>query len=48
MNTHTMKVPNIITGFRPYLSAIIPQRREVRALPSMNDDPLIKYQLHVT
>ena len=39
MDTHTINVPNIMTGFRPYLSAISPQRKEVKALPSMKDDP---------
>lgn len=28
-----------MTGFRPYLSATIPQRTEVKALPSMKADP---------
>ena len=39
VDTHTINVPNTMTGFRPYLSATSPQRREVKALPSMKDDP---------
>jgi len=38
-NTYTDIVPNIITGFRPYRSAIIPHSTEVKALPNIKADP---------
>ena len=38
-NTNTVNVPKIITGLRPYRSAIIPQRIEVKDLPNINADP---------
>lgn len=37
--TNTEIVPIIITGFRPNRSAAIPQGTEVKALPSINEDP---------
>lgn len=37
--TNTETAPNIITGFRPYRSASIPQRTDVRALPNINEEP---------
>lgn len=36
----TANVPKIITGFLPYQSAIMPQRTEVKARPSMKEDPM--------
>uniref|UniRef100_A0A7C9D1B5 Uncharacterized protein n=1 Tax=Opuntia streptacantha TaxID=393608 RepID=A0A7C9D1B5_OPUST len=35
----TANVPTIITGLRPYLSAMIPQATDVSALPSIKADP---------
>lgn len=32
-------MPIIITGFHPYRSAMIPQKIEAIALPTINEDP---------
>lgn len=37
--TNNVIMPNIMTGFRPYRSAIAPQRTEVKALPNIYADP---------
>ena len=44
--TNTVMLPIIITGFRPQWSATIPHKTDVRALPSMYEDPSIssRYQ----
>lgn len=37
--TYTATVPINIIGFRPYRSASTPHKRDVNALPNMNEDP---------
>lgn len=37
--TNTALVPRMMTGFRPYRSAITPQKTDVNARPSMNAEP---------
>lgn len=39
MVTNTVTVPIIMTGFRPKRSAMIPQITDVKALPSMYEEP---------
>ena len=41
MSTYTETTPATITGFRPCLSAMIPQYIDVKNLPIMNADPEI-------
>lgn len=41
MGTYTETTPASITGFRPYLSAIMPQYIDVKNLPIMKADPEI-------
>lgn len=43
--TNTAAVPIIMTGFRPYRSAIIPHKTDVRALPSINEEPSWNQQI---
>ena len=37
--TNTESVPINMMGLRPYLSAAIPQRIDVKALPTINEEP---------
>ena len=48
MCTNNAIRPDIITGFRPYRSAIIPQITEVKALPNINEDPSGSEICHTT
>lgn len=38
-NTDVVKIPNTITGFLPIRSATIPQKVEVKDLPSIKEAP---------
>lgn len=48
INAYTENVPISIIGFLPYLSATTPQKREVKALPIMNEEPTKIYQSYQT
>jgi len=37
--TYTELMPITITGFRPIRSAIVPQNKDVKHLPSINEEP---------